>query len=420
MNLLGGMQALSNFGTGYLQGQQTDTQNTAMNKMNQLALQDAQLKQDQEKLSMKQQQLLSDKAMEVFNPMGPPAGAPPTGGQPVPPASMPGAGAPMADTSQATAGTDPSEKITELANFAASKGDLAHANELWTNAANLKTAQFEQQQKQSAIQVAEMKRQQMHYSLAAQYAGTVEDSPEGFSQWKMAMLSDPTASPEERQNIANMPYHPGVLDKIKEAGLTASQQATAKLKEQEMAEKKRVDDLQESHRQRQDLERTAHDRAIEQAKKVQTKVGAAAHAPTETQLDNVTQVVKDNMPGVDVSGPEFDQARRSIAARAAQIVQGNRAVTFTQAAAMAASEAKKNGEFEKVTSPDTHAKIFGHNIPFTGQSAATKTSFKEKGAIPDEAIPFTGQAKSELVPGKFYKTGNGVMQWTGTGWKPQS
>lgn len=406
MNLLGGLQAGANFGTGFLQGQQTDTQNTAMNKMNQLALQDAQLKQDQEKLSAQQQQALSDKAMELSIQSG--GTSPNRQGPPVAP-------------------VDPAQNInnliqtnTELAKTALSKGDIAHFSQLSTNVVNLQTAQFEQAQKQSAIQVAEMKRQQMHYGLAAQYAGSVEDSPEGFNQWKMAMLSDPTASPEERQNIANMPYHPGILDKIKEAGLTASQQATAKLKEQEMLEKKRVDDLQESHRERQDLERTAHDRAIEQAKKVQTKVGAASRAPTETQLDNVTQVVKDNMPGVDVSGSEFDQARRSVASRAAQIVQGNRAVTFTQAAAMAADEAKKNGEFEKVTSPDTHAKIFGHNIPLTGQSAVTKTSFKEKGAIPDEAIPFTGQAKSELVPGKFYKTANGTMQWTGTGWKPQS
>lgn len=419
MNLFGGLQALSNFGTGYFQGQQTDTQNTAINKMNQLAIQDAQLKQDQEKLTMKQQQLLSDKAMEVFNPMGPPAGQAPPEGQQVPPASLPGTNIPLAQTDQATQ-VDPSEKMTELANFAASKGDLTHANELWTNAANLKNAQFEQQQKAAAIKVAEIKRQQLHYGLAAQYAGSVEDTPEGFSKWKMAMLSDPTASPEERQNIANMPYHPGILDKIREAGMTASQQASQQIKEQELAERKRVNDLQEAHRQRQDLERAAHDRALEQSKATKTKVGAAARAPTETELDNVTQVVKDNMPDANVDSPEFDQARRSIAARAAQIVQGNRAVTFPQAAAMAAHEAKKNGEFATITTPDTHAKIFGHNIPFTGSSPETKSAFKEKGAIPDEAIPFTGQAKSELVSGKFYKTGNGIMQWTGTGWKPQS
>lgn len=419
MNLLSGMQALANFGTGYFQGQQTSIQNAALNQHNQLANQALQTQQDQVKLSQQQQQLLSDKAIELFNPAGGGLGGQPAGGQAPPPATMPGSSTPMADTNQATQ-ADPTKKLSELANFAASKGDLTHANELWTNAANLQNAQFEQQQKQAAAQVAELKRQQMHYNLAAQQAGSVEDTPEGFNKWKMAMLSDPTASPEERQNIANMPYHPGLLDKIKEAGMTASEQASAKLKEQEFAEKKRADTALEAHRTRQELEKTAHDRAIEQAKKVQTKIGAAARAPTETQLDNVTQVVKDNMPDVAVTGPEFDQARRSIAARAAQIVQGNRAVTFPQAAAMAAEEAKKNGEFEKVTSPDTHAKIFGHDIPFTGQSPTTKASFKEKGAIPDDAIPFTGQAKSELVPGKFYKTANGTMQWTGTGWKPQS
>lgn len=419
MNLFGGLQALSNFGTGYLQGQQIDTQNTALNKMNQLAIQDAQLRQEQEKLNMKQQQLLSDKAMEVFNPMGPPAGQATPEGQPVPPASLPGTDAPLAQTDQATQ-VDPSAKMTELANFAASKGDLVHANELWTNAANLRNAQFEQEQKAAAVKVAEIKRQQLHYGLAAQYASSVEDTPEGFGRWKMAMLSDPTSSPEEKQNISNMPYHPGILDKIREAGMTASQRATQQLKEQELTERKRVNDLEEMHRQRQDNERAVHNRAMEEREHTQAKVGAAARAPTETQLDNVTKVVKDNMPDADVNSPEFDQARRSIAARAAQIVQGNRAVTFPQAAAMAAQEAKKNGEFTIITTPDTHAKIFGHNIPFTGSSPEEKASFKERGAIPDEAIPFTGQPKSDLVPGKFYKTGSGVMQWTGTGWKPQS
>lgn len=419
-DLMSGLMAGANFATGYQQGQQTNIQNTAYNKMNQLSLEDAQLKMDQERLSLKQQQVLSDKAMQLFNPTTPGNGQPTPGD--VPQATMPGGNQPLAATGQAVDNGDPSDKMDQLAQTAAGSGDLTHANQLWTNAANLRNAKFEQAQKQSAMQTAELKRQQMHYTLASQYAGTVDDSESGFNQWKMAMLSDPNSSQGERQNIANMNYRTGIMGQIRDSGMNASQQAAIKLRQEQFTEQQRVNDLQEAHRDRQDTEKAAHDRALEASKVTQAKVGAAAKASTANDLAAATAATKEAMGGdtVDTKDPGFMRARENVSARALQIVRDNRAVTYPQAVTMAAAEAKRNGEFQDITTADTHSKIFGLRVPFTGDDASTKPGYREQGSTPETAIHFTGQAKSELIPGKFYQTGNGLMQWTGTGWKPQS
>ena len=411
INLMQGLMAGANFGTGFQQGQQQSTQNNVANQMNQLALQDEQLKVDQDKLMAKQQQTLSDKAMQLFNPTG--GGQQPAGGNPVPPSAMPGA--PSTDSDQ------PVDKITQLANFAAGQGDLVRANELWTNAANLKNAQFEQEQKQSAMQTAELKRQQMHYGLAAQYAGTVEDTPAGFSQWKMAMLSDPNSSPQERQNISNMQYRPGILQKIRDSGATASQIASQQMREQEFAERQRVNDLQEMHRDIADMQRERRIEAMDRDHAAKKKVGAAAKAPTSTDVAQASAVVKQVMgKDADTSSEDFKLAATNIAGRALQIVQGNRAVTYPQALQMAAEEAKKNGEFTTIKTPDTHAHvpdwmplIGGDKIPLTGKSPTNKPAFQQKGMTRDSAMPLPA-SKADLIPGRWYTANGKVEQYTGS------
>lgn len=413
--IMSGLMAGANFGTGYQAGQQTSIQNTAMNKMNQIALDDAQVRQDQQKLALTQQKVLSDKAMELFNPMAP-AGAPPVG-----PANQPGTDQPLTQMPGQGEQVDPSEKIDQLANFAASQGDLAHANELWTNSANLKTAKFQQAQKASAVQTADLKRQQLSHAYVAQTLGAATDE-DSFNTAKMEVLSNPMVSPEEARNLANIHYSPENVDAIRNSGMTSSQQATAKLKDLEFQETKRTHAALEDHRDQALAQKTAHDQATEAAKKTAEKVGAAAKAPSANDIAASTAATKEAMGGdeVDTKDPAFLNARLNVAARANQIVRDNRAVTYPQAVSMAAQEAKRNGEFSKATTADTHKQIFGMRVPFTGQDASSKPSYKEKGAVPEDAIPYTGQPKSERVPGKFYHTGNGLMQWTGTGWKPQS
>lgn len=413
--LASALMAGANFGTGYLQGQQQDQQNQYARKMQALAIDDAALNFKQKQLSVQQQQNLSDRAMELFNPMVPGGGLnappvmqgqqPPTGG-PTPPGQVPPADLSQVGQQQSI---DPVEKLDQLASSVAGTGDIVHASELWTQAANLRAAKVEAQAKQSATQLADLKRQQIGHSLVAQTMGAATDE-NSWNAAKMQVLSSPWTSPEEAKNLANLPYSPDIVQRLRDTGMTSAQQAKAKMDELEQAERERHNRALEEARERSNTIRDEHNKATEQQKVKQEKVGAAK-APTEAELATATAATKDAMGGdtVDTTDPDFLRARASIASRAAQIVRDNKAVTYAQATNMAAAEAKKNGEFTQVIVPGEHF----------WDSDTTKQSFKPKGDTPETAMQFTGQAKSELVPGKFYQTANGLMQFTGTGWKPQ-
>ena len=107
INFMSGLMAGANFGTGYLQGQQTANQIAFNNKINQLNLDDAMLRDQQQRLSMQQQQALSDKAMQLWNPS---AQSQPN---PVPPAQFPDQ-----QTSQPQQTPDKMEQLADFAEIA--------------------------------------------------------------------------------------------------------------------------------------------------------------------------------------------------------------------------------------------------------------------------------------------------------------
>lgn len=398
MDIMSGLAAGANFGQGFLNGQQQDQNQNYTNRINELMLQSAEQEQQQKQQAAQQQQAIEEEAKKQ----------------------------------QAT--QDPSQRLTELGQFALNQGDLTHANQLFTNATNLQSDKLHQELMQSAAQTGELKRQAQHYTMAGQLAtslrSTMGDTPQALDHWKAAILSDPNSSPQERQGVMSMSYYPGVMDKLTQVGMTAAQQATAQLQQQRFQQTQQVNAAQEAHMQRQDLERAAHDRAMEQRQVRQEKVGAAAKAPTSEDLRTALPLIS-SATGIPITDPLFNgpdvgasgqrdyntPALVSIVSRAKQLVQENRALTFPQAVTMAASEAKKNGELQVTKSPDTHSKIFGLNIPFSGQDASTQASFNDVGNTQAQPLPFTGQPKGELIQGKYYKTGSGVLQWTGTGWK---
>lgn len=408
------LSAIANATSGYLQGQQTATQNQVNNQFNQLALGEQQLKYQQDQLSAKNQQALSDDAMRSFSSTG---GIKVPGMQqsgptnPVPPAGMPG-GTPQ-DNSP-TAGMDTAQKMDYLANNAAARGDLVSANELWTNATNTRNSQIGAQEKQSAMQTAELTRQQKHYALAAQAAAMVDDTPEGFMQWKMQMLADPSSTPQERQNLSDMQYQPGIMSKIQQRGMTSSQQAMDQLRRQQEQDRLAKEGADEERKDRDEARKNAHEDAYEKHLATQTKVGATAKAPTTADFKSAVPIIantlgmKEDDESLNTSDPtdpkKFSQATPavvSIVSRAKQIAESNKAITYPEAVAQAASEAKANGE---ITIKTVKGGMFG--------SDKTSTTFSQKGTkVAPLPLP---KNKSDLIPGKYYVGANGqVEQWSG-------
>lgn len=409
INLMNGLMAGANFGQGYLQGQQTANQLAYQNQMQQLSLDDAMLQNQQQHLSLSQQQALSDKAMQLWSPTEQ------AQANPVPPAQLPGT-TPQLDQIQGQ--QDTPDKMEQLANFAASRGDLVQANQLWTNAANLRNTQATVQQHQVAGQLGELKRQQAHYEMAAQFASTLPDTPEGFNQWKMMVLADSSSSPQERTNVANMQYRPGIMSTIRDSGMTASQAATAKMRDMEFQERQRVNDLQEAHRLRQDTEREAHDRAMEQARATSTKVGAIDKAPSTTEMKSAVPLIAETLgieetdPTLSATDPGTGKATQAtpavigVVSQAKQLMSDNRALSFPQAVAMAAQQAKANGEFQTQTTTEHH--LFG------ADTTTNKASYKNMGMTQENPIDLsTIKNKDQLIKGRWYKMGDKVEQWQG-------
>ena len=422
MNLSGLGMAIGNAGTGFFQGQQQAIDNQNMNAMNRLAVQDAQLNFQQKKLDADRMQQLSDYSMQKFNPAMPQQPPPQQGGNP--PASPQGQDstqppdAKMNNLASADKPFDPLEYNTDMAKKAASIGDVTRAEQFSTNAENIRNSQAQAQQKQSAMQLASMNAQAKALSVTAQMFSGVNDQA-SYDRTRMQIMSDPEMPQSARQAIASLPdkYSPAIVDHMVTQGQTISQKIQNDIRERQLQERIRNDQAKQAT---DDIKaRTAQARAEADIahKNSQQKVGAQNKVPNAADLGAATQATKEVFgEGADINSDDFKAARMSIASRGLQIMRDNRSVNADQAFAMAAQEAKANGEIEEKTIPATYETILDKNL-WEKTPASKKTTFSHKGESSGNAIDFTGQSKDQLVPGKYYNTSNGVLQWTGTGWK---
>lgn len=388
------------YGTqGFLQGQQQATQNDIMNQMNRLALGEQQLKYQQDQQNWKNQQALSDDAMHAFSATGG-VGQP----NPVPQATLPGVQNNQPESTQ----QDPAGLFDTLGKNAMSRGDYAGASQLWTQAENFRDAQVSRQAKADAMQTGELNRQIKSANFVSQLLGSATDKDD-FDQKKFQALGSGLLSPEEAKNINNMQYSPETVDAIRARGMTASQQAQAQLRQMELRQKIQQDSLKNERDERDQARKDAHEEAYETHLTQAKKVGAAAKAPSKADLQAANIATKkafgDDVE-VDEDSDDFIQARSAIASRASQIVQGNKAISYTQAVNQAAEEAKQSGEF-------------GNKTIDPGFFSANKKvgTFSPKGDTQDSAIPLTkGMSAKQLIPGKWYKGPDGrVEQWNPPG-----
>ena len=425
INLMNGLMAGANFGTGYFQGQNLANQLAYQNKVQNLRLDDAQLRLQQEQRDAKMQQDLSDRAMMRWQ------ASDSSQSSPVPPATFPGdqISKLASPPGGSQVGYEAPTKVTpvadvdrmySLARDAMSRGDIAHGTQLFTTATNMQDAQATRDRNASAAQLGELKRQQAHYEMAAQFASTLPDTPEGFNQWKMMVLADPMSSPQERQNVTNMQYRPGIMSIIRDSGMNASQSAAAKLRDQEFQERQKVDNLEEAHRVRRDEMTASHNKAMEESSRTNRKVGAVNKAPSSEEVRVATPIITQTL-GLDptseiLSSPDPNNPGKntnmtpaviSIVSQAKQIMSGgNRAITFPQAVEMAAQSARDHGDFPTTSVPEHH---------FMGpDTTKTSTSYRSRGSSKDNPIDLsTVTNRSDLVKGKWYKKGNSVEQWNG-------
>ena len=435
-NLGASLEALANAGTGYVQGQEQASQNDYTRQMQALQLQNAHQVADQNSQKAQWQQQEMDDMMKgslakptpIINPQtGQPLGAPPP--------------QPQLTPDQQAQKFDPVGFNSKLAYSALSRGDLVGASEASANMVNAQNAQMKQQQEQSAMQTAELKRQQMHYTnsgmAAQQLVAAYGDTPQAFNAWKMQVMGDPNSSPEERQNVHNMQYAPGIMGKIEQTGMTAAQQASTKIQQAHLA-------LQQSHdraTEQQAAIRNANTKAYQTAdlalRGANKKAGAIDKAPSTEQLRDILPIVAKRLgvsltditnnplystDATSASGKSLHSpALTEIASEAIQIMQADssHSLTFTQAADQATQRAIANGTLVKPHDVQVPGRLWGTN---TEQRPA---EFTGEGNTPDKPIPLSASLHKDpalRIPGKIYEMINNktkakvALKWTKEGW----
>ena len=432
-NLGAGLQALANAGTGYVQGQQQASQNDYTRQMQALWLQNAHQVADQNSQKAQWQQQEMDDMMKgsiakptpIINPQtGQPLNAPPPQPQPT--------------AAQQQEQNDPGTFFSNLAASARSHGDLVGASEAYANLANLQSTQQKQQEEQSAMQTAELKRQQMHYTnsgmAAQQLVAVYGDTPQALNAWKMQVMGDPNSSPEERQNVHNTQWSPGIMGRIEQTGMTAAQQATAKIQQAHLA-------LQQSHdraTEQQAAINSANTKAYHAAdlalRKNNMKVGAIDKAPSTEQLRDAMPIVaqltgadpndpnnsvlysKDvtSKTGVGLSSPTMIQ----IVSDANQRMRSDpsRSLTFKEAVTQATLNSIKHNEIAKATPEIDSGHWYEGNTPAKPAEAFNGIT---------KPIPLSGELHKDpslRIPGKIYEMINNktkakvALKWTKEGW----
>lgn len=417
MNLSGLGNAIGYAGTGFYQGQQQAIENQNLNAMNRLAVQDAQLNFQQKKLDADRMQQLSDYSMQKFNPAMPQQPPPQQGGNPASgPQGQDSTQPPDARmNNMASKPFDPLEYNNDMAKKAASIGDVTRAEQFGTNAENIRAQQASAQQKQSAMQLSSMKAQSQALSTTAQMFSGVNDQA-SYDRTRMQIMSDPNMPQSARQAIASLPdkYSPAIVDHMVTQGQTISQKIQNDIRERTLQERIRTDQARESN----DALKTTIAQAKADAdiahKNSQQKVGAQNKVPSAADLGAATQATKEAFgEEVDVNSDDFKSARMSIASRGLQIMRDNRAVNADQAFAMAAQEAKQNGEIKDKNIPATYETILGKNL-WEKTPAKTVKTFKSQGNTKDAPIKDTGHlSDSDLIEGKYYDVGGRVYQAKG-------
>lgn len=447
-NLMNGLMAGANFGQGYLQGQEQSTLQNYQNQMNNLTLQDTQLKVEQDQQNAQRAQAMSDYMMGKFQAQDTQQATP------VPSPDMGQVGSPQPGQSQ----SDPQQQLIDrlqsgmshtldFADHAASLGDMSSYQQLVTNAANMSGALAQVQQRRAAATANQAKSTITYATEMGNWASQLPDTPEGLAQLKMLGMSQFPNDSIAMQNLANMQWRPGLMPQLASSAMTAAQRAHAQVeaarsdayvadKNNAMANrnantviKKRLADMKENE------------------PPGRGKSGQTAKSPTTTQINDAAPIVAQALYGdnwkAELSGnnpifsgvkaytdkksgkytPDYNTpAMQYIVDNMNRKLRATPGLSPEQAIRESVQEAKQAGVI--VVSPaqsipeTTLGFDLGHKKEIPG-STSFNPDKETNNDLGSKTNPrqFTGQKPSELVKRQSYQTASGTLIWTGTGWR---
>lgn len=386
LNFGAGLQALANFGTGYMQ----EGRNEQQDAYNKVATQSAQLDLQQRQLQAQQQQQMSDDAIK-------------TSIQQQQQAPKPGQPPQQAPQQQ----VDPMQQMQTMYQHAMSRGDTVGAGRLLAQMSNYGTAQMAQQQKQAAIQSATLKSSIQGIQYVSQLFNGVTDQ-QTYSQAKMQAMSNPSLPEEERQNLAKLPdqYSPALVAHLVNSGMSAASTKTQQLHQMEFQSQQQHRAFQETMSAQHEKLYAAKTSAEINHMQTQKKAGATSQAPTTTMLKEIAPIAADvlkvsqsdpNLMGPNSTAPapgsnaapKIDYntpALIGIASHTKQLMASG--MPFETAARQATEQAVKDGQLQQSDLKDGK-KSYSYHSAIRGDSEGNP-------------IPLQGLQKQHLVEGKWY------------------
>lgn len=294
------------------------------------------------------------------------------------------------------------QRMDLMAKKAMASGDLVRANELAVNATNFRNTQVQQDYKKQQTASKMMDSQQkLHNYMGSELAAAAEGGEAEFNKSKMLALQSGEGTPEDQAKLADLKWDPDLARRLRLGSMTSRQQAqTLNDQTRTTLDAKNKDNLERARELRQQLnERKVKDKEEQDA--IKAKAGGGAKAPTKVELDQAAAIVA--KMGIDAKSPDFEQVQQSVVSTAKQIQKANPNIGTAQAMQQAADRIGKQDI--KVTT-----------IPGMIRDT-TKTEYKMQGATPSAPIDFAGDVSS-LIPGRYYRKGGQVYQFTGTGMLP--
>lgn len=294
------------------------------------------------------------------------------------------------------------QRMDLMAKKAMSSGDLVRANELAVNATNFRNTQVQQAYKQQQTASKMMDSQQkLHNYMGSELAAAAEGGEGDFNRAKMMALQSGEGTPQDQAKLADLKWDSDLARRLRLGSMTSRQQAqTLNDQSKLVLDEKNKDNLQRARELRQQLnERKVQDK--EELDAAKAKSGGGIKAPTKEEMDQASTIVVKT--GIDPKSPEFEQVQQSIVSTAKQIQRTNPNIGTAQAMQQAADRIAKQ-DIKVTTIPS----MFGDT---------KKTEYKMEGATPKAPIEFTGDVSS-LIPGRYYRKGGQVYQFTGTGMLP--
>lgn len=426
-NLLSGLMAGANFGTGYYNGQQTAIQNNLQNQMGQLALQNNQLVYNQNLQKQQRQQAMSDFMMQNFQTQDTKQAAPP------PPVDMSQVG--KADPMQGQIAD-----AYKMANFAKSTGDVSGYAQWTTQAANLQNAYAQAKDRQATADLTESKRQAAHYADMAQAASFYDASPLGLESWKQHVIQDPNSSPTEKQNVLRIRYTPDWQSVVSQGAMTASQKAQEQVRQAELELRERNVNSEIANREARLAEEKRKNNWEMNKPPGRGKSGQDTKAVTNAQLSHDATIVAQTLYGDSaqaelanrnnplLNGPKAKEGKGEggfssdpntygmniISSEADKLIRQSPGLSRPEAVIRATRMAEQSGLIH--VTPGTKEIPGRHFFDPSTPAKPSETKVTQLGSKTSPR-PLTAEMikSGNAMPG-WYTTSKGVHYWTGSGW----